>query len=89
MHKDFTYCHHRGCLLSETCIRAKKPESEDAWFFSDEPFKYIDGKFDCAMYVGVNQINIFEQAKDNMDGSEANNSGSSKGADNGGIEETK
>lgn len=90
---DYTFCHARGCLLSETCMRAQKPDSEDAWFFSDEPFKIVDGKFDCAMYVGVNQINIFEQLKDIVNGESDGNKGNDAegfgGTANGGTEKTE
>ena len=75
---DSTFCKARGCLLSETCLRARIPETDQPiTIFTDEPFKFVDNKFDCPMYWGETQISIFEQLNDIVNGKD-NERGSSE-----------
>ena len=86
---DSTFCKARGCLLSETCLRARIPETEQPIaIFTDEPFKFVDNKFDCPMYWGETQISIFEQLNDIVNG-QAGADKQADGREGGTGEETK
>ena len=71
MNLDIQYCEGKGCLLRDTCRRAKDklPESNLVWF-ADEPFRIVDGKFHCDLYWGLNQQIIFDELKEITNGKE-------------------
>lgn len=68
MNKDIQFCRGAGCLLRDTCKRAKDERGDDEIWFADEPFRIIDGKFHCDLYWGKTQMSIFEQLKDVTNG---------------------
>jgi hypothetical protein len=76
---DITMCKGNGCLLAETCKRYTSTPSQYQSWFTDEPFRIIDGKFHCDLYWGVNQTSIFEQLKEITNGQ----AGADKQADGG------
>ncbi len=72
MNKDIQFCRGAGCLLRDTCKRAKDDKEDGEIWFADEPFRIIDGKFNCDLYWGKSQMDIFEQLKDNNGQAETN-----------------
>jgi uncharacterized protein YodC (DUF2158 family) len=62
--EDFIYCKGIDCLITDKCKRYVESPPEGDWYFSDAPFKIIDGKFSCDMYWGYNQENILNQLND-------------------------
>lgn len=71
INKDIQYCRGAGCLLRDTCKRAKDEKIDGEVWFADEPFRIVDGKFHCDLYWGKTQISIFEQLNDVVNGKAA------------------
>lgn len=61
---DYTMCRGNGCPLNETCKRYTSTPSQYQSWFADEPFRIIEGKFNCDLYWATNQIDIFEQTNE-------------------------
>lgn len=64
---DIQYCRGAGCLLRDTCKRAKDDKSDGEIWFADEPFRIIDGKFNCDLYWQKTQMNIFDEINETKD----------------------
>lgn len=88
INKDIQYCAGRGCLLRDTCKRAKDERTDDEVWFADEPFRIIEGKFHCDLYWGANQTSIFEQLNEITNG-KAGADKQTDGGESGIGEETK
>jgi len=61
---DITLCKGNGCLLRDKCKRATSKPSEMQSWFTDEPFRIVDGKFTCEMFWGEPQTEILNQLKE-------------------------
>jgi hypothetical protein len=84
---DITMCKGNGCLLSQTCKRYTSTPSQHQSWFTDEPFRVVEGKFHCDLYWAVNQTNIFDNQ--NEDNDKAGADRQTDGAENGIREKTK
>lgn len=71
MNNDIQYCKGAGCLLRESCRRAKDDFLDGEVWFADEPFRIVDKKFHCDLYWQDTQMNIFEQTNEANDEQEA------------------
>ena len=76
---DIQACKGNGCLLRDKCKRATAtPHERQAWF-TDEPFRIVDGKFTCEMFwETMNQFKEItnEEARGNDDKGIDENEGS-------------
>jgi len=61
---DITLCKGNGCLLRDKCKRATSKPSEMQSWFTDEPFRIVEGKFTCEMFWGEPQTEILNQLKE-------------------------
>lgn len=61
---DITKCKGEGCPIKEHCYRFTAISSDDRQsYFVEPPFELNNNKFNCKMYWGENQENIFNQLK--------------------------
>lgn len=79
---DYTMCQADGCLLSLNCKRFTAEPSEYQSYFTDAPYRVVNGTTECNMFWGDIQNSIFEQLKEIT-----NDSNGNKGNDIGGVEE--
>lgn len=75
-------CLGSGCLLSLKCKRYIPLPIDNTEYFTDAPYRVINGKTECNMFWGDIQSNIFGQLKEIT-----NDSNGNKGDDIGGVEE--
>lgn len=61
---DIQYCRGAGCLLHDTCRRAKDEKIDGEVWFADEPFRIIDEKFNCDLYWQKTQMSIFDETNE-------------------------
>lgn len=79
INKDIQYCAGRGCLLRDTCKRAKDEKTENEVWFADEPFRIVEGKFHCDLYWANNQIDIFKNEEHGQTGADKQTDGRERG----------
>lgn len=76
---DITLCKGHGCILSLKCRRyMAKSSGEYQSYFTDSPYRVIDGETKCEMFWGeiqdsiINQLNEIVNGEDNSGGIENN-----------------
>jgi len=72
---DITMCHAHGCLLSLNCKRFTAKPSELQAYFTDAPYRVVNGKTECEYFwntkdnedeerrIGENEPNGIEETK--------------------------
>ena len=50
---DITMCPGGNCPMKETCYRYKAKPSEYQSYFTETPFKMVEGKIECDYYMGL------------------------------------
>lgn len=72
---DISKCRGDGCLLALNCKRYLVEPTEYQLYFTDAPYRFIDGKTECSMYL-ENKTN--DNGEDNERGSAENGLGATK-----------
>lgn len=75
-----TKCKGICCLVKDKCKRYTTGDSEHQSWFSDEPYRIVNGKFTCSMFWGEDAESIFNQLNDIVNGeSNGNKSNDTEG----------
>ena len=60
---DVTMCKNDQCPLKDKCYRFTAEPSMRQYYFTENPSKYVHGKFECKMFWGYSSDYFLEQLK--------------------------
>ena len=75
---DITMCKADGCLLSLKCKRYISQPSEIQSWFTEAPYRVVNGKTECDMFWGETNESILNQLNEIMNGNERIDKGNSE-----------
>lgn len=65
---DITMCKADGCILALKCKRYTAKESEMQSYFTDAPYRIVNGETKCEMFWGETQDSIMNQLNEIVNG---------------------
>ena len=72
---DITMCKADGCLLALKCKRYTAKASERQSWFTEAPYRVVNGKTKCDMFWSETSESILNQLNDIMNGNERTDKG--------------